>query len=99
MAQYSVRQLDRTREDLIYIIRFLAAAELVDDDSIFLEFLDWFESVLSARQVPQVALLAGLKSSLVALDDSDSWAERLVRAGIKQLSDQEMRPARLPPRV
>ena len=99
MAQYSVRQLDRTREDLIYIIRFLAAAELVDDDSIFLEFLDWFESVLSARQVPQVALLAGLKSSLVALDDSDSWAERLVRAGIKQLSDQEMRPARLHPRV
>ena len=89
MAQYSARQLDRTREDLTYIIRFLAAAELVDDDLVFLEFLDWLEVVLSARNVPRAALVAGLESSLPSLNDCDVWAHRLVNIGLDHLTDHE----------
>lgn len=88
MAEYSVPQLDRTREDLGYIIRSLATAELVDDDSVFLKFLDWLESVLSARNVPRAALVAGLESSLPSLNGCDIWAHRLANVALNHLSTE-----------
>lgn len=71
-TNYSIRQPDRTREDFDFIIRFLAAAELVKDQSVFLEFLTWLEEVLTSRRVPKAALVAGLKSTLRSLNECDS---------------------------
>ncbi len=88
MAQHSARELDRTREGLVYIVRFLAAAELVDDDSVFLEFLDWIEAVLLSRNVPGSSLVAELESSLPSLHDCDAWAHRLVNLGLDYLATE-----------
>jgi methanogenic corrinoid protein MtbC1 len=60
MASYDERQRDRTREDLISIVRFVAAARLVGDDEVFTDFAAWLEEVLAVRGVPAAALAAGL---------------------------------------
>jgi methanogenic corrinoid protein MtbC1 len=61
MAQYDQRQLARTREDLAFIVRFVAAAQLVDDPTVLTDFLDWLRDLLVARHVPAAALTAGLE--------------------------------------
>lgn len=76
MATYDQTQLARTREDLLFIIRFLAATRLVDDDSVFDECIDWSRELLVARGVPPVALAAGLEvlAPLVGAIDHASGA-------------------------
>ncbi len=86
MADYNAQQLARTREDLVFIVQFLAAAMLVSDDSIFTEFLDWLQDLLVSRGVPPTALISGLEAlrpviESVAAED----AVRLLDIGRHQL--------------
>lgn len=91
MAHYSQPQLDRTHEDLVHIVRFLAAAQLVDDESIFLEFLDWLQSVLVARSVPREDLIAGLEALTPSFLATNPWAYQLANTGLVRLSDDRER--------
>lgn len=52
VASYTPTQLQRTREDLGYLLRFLHAAVLTDDDRILSDYLGWLEHVLTSRSVP-----------------------------------------------
>lgn len=81
LLAYDARQRARTHEDLVYIVRYLAAARLVGDPTVFTEFLGWLEPLLLARGVPARALTAGLESLAPLLRDSDEDAYRLVAAG------------------
>jgi len=86
MASYAPNQLDRTREDLEYIVRFVAAAQLVDDQSVFTEFLDWLVQLLRARRVPKAAVIAGLEALQPHLAQHDFAAGRIASTGLEHLS-------------
>ncbi|CAN5461276.1 cobalamin-dependent protein [soil metagenome] len=77
MADYDARQLQRTREDLAYIVRYLAAARLVDDPSVFIEFRCWLTDLLAARGVPAEALTAGIDSLALLVGPVDASAHQL----------------------
>jgi methanogenic corrinoid protein MtbC1 len=82
MALYDARQLARTREDLAYIVQFIAAAEMVDDDRVFTTFLHWLHELLLARGVPAQGIIAGLESLQPLLAAVDQRAEQLCAIGI-----------------
>ncbi len=56
LTDYTPLQVERTREDLEYIVRFAEAAILVDDVRVFDEFVAWLGPLLSSRNVPLAAL-------------------------------------------
>jgi len=87
MGGYNTEQLARTREDLALMVRFIAAARLVDDPSVLMEFLDWLNSVLGARGVPTAALVAGLEALAPLVDKADPKAGLLIRDALPQVSD------------
>ena len=62
MAGDDERQMARTREDLVFIVQFLAAAMLAADQAIFTEFLSWLQTLLDWRGVPPQALITGLEA-------------------------------------
>lgn len=69
MAGYSRAQLERTSEDLGYILQFLEAALLTNDPRIFLaEFLPWLTRVLTARGLPAEVVPIGLEALEAVLD-------------------------------
>lgn len=68
-SRYDDSQRARTREDLGYIMQFVEAAVLVRDPSVFDEFLQWLEPLLSARGVPSVALARSLAAIREAAPD------------------------------
>jgi hypothetical protein len=80
MAGYSDAQLARTREDLAFIARFAAAASLVDDPTVFTDFLAWLESLLGARGVPARALLAGVEVLAPVVDRYHRASGEFVRS-------------------
>jgi methanogenic corrinoid protein MtbC1 len=86
MAHYDARQLTRTREDLAFIVRFAAAAQLVDDDEVFTTFLEWLVQLLEARDVPAAALIGGLVSLQPHLGRLSGNAGRLASLGCDHLS-------------
>jgi methanogenic corrinoid protein MtbC1 len=86
MASYSHRQLERTREDLAYIVRFLAAARLVDEQTVFIEFLDWLGELLQARGVPRSALVAGLEVLQFAMQEHDLAEDPILTTGLEHLA-------------
>lgn len=51
LSRYSEWQVDRTREDLAYHLRYLASAALVGDDGVYLEMLPWLRELLTSRGV------------------------------------------------
>jgi methanogenic corrinoid protein MtbC1 len=53
---YSPAQLDSTISDLGYIVDFLAAALYVDDETLFLQFVEWLAAILTSRRVPTAAV-------------------------------------------
>jgi methanogenic corrinoid protein MtbC1 len=61
MADYSATQLQRTREDLDYILRFVEAALVSRDDHVIVEFVPWLVQCLEPRGVPRHAITAGLQ--------------------------------------
>lgn len=81
MADYDQRQRARTREDLIYIVRYLAASRLVDDDDVFAEFTAWLGELLVARGVPVAALAAGLEVVAPLVRAVDEHGGELACAG------------------
>jgi methanogenic corrinoid protein MtbC1 len=78
MSGYDARQLSHTRADLGYIVRFLEAAVLTGDDSIFLDFLAWLAGVLRAANVPDAALDLSLACLAAVLPDTHHEARRLL---------------------
>ena len=84
MTTYTPAQLERTREDLAYIVRFIAAARQVDDLAVFIEFLDWLAELLLARGVPIAALVGGLEV-LEPLLRHDPVAASFAVAGVGHL--------------
>ena len=82
MAGYSPRQLQRTVEDLAYMVRFVAAALYVDDDAVFVEFLAWLIELLQARDVPKVAVVAGLESLQTLPELRDDRIGSIISTGL-----------------
>ncbi|MEV7628255.1 cobalamin-dependent protein [Actinoplanes sp. NPDC089786] len=80
VRRYDQRQADATAEDTGHIVDFLAAALYVGEDRVFTDFIDWTNSVLTARGVPPEALAAGLG---VIRDQLHDWPGclRLLDAG------------------
>jgi hypothetical protein len=61
MRSYSPEQLLSTAADVAYIVGFLTTSVGLDDDEIFLRFVDWLAGVLSSRGVPGDALRESLR--------------------------------------
>ncbi len=85
LAAYDARQLTRTREDLEFIVRFVAATQLVDDPSVFTDFLAWLRSLLAARGVPAAAIIAGLEALVVQLDEMSILTAGILALGLNVL--------------
>ena len=86
MALYTARQIDRTAEDLRYMIRFLAVSLYAEDSTVFTEFLLWLVDFLRARNVPKVAVVAGLESLQLLPELTDAGADSLLREGLDLLA-------------
>jgi len=89
MSGYDDRQIARTREDLVFIARFVAASQLVADDLVFTEFLDWLTELLAARGVPAAAVGAGLKVLQPRLLSVSPAAGRLGELGVRHLAQRQ----------
>ena len=87
MADYDERQVTRTREDLVFIVRFLAATLLAADHEIFGDFLDWLQNLLVPRGVPPQALIAGLEALRPVVEAVDTGAALLLDLGRQGLLD------------
>lgn len=86
MSGYDDRQIARAGEDLVFIVRFVAAAQLVDDDLVLTEFLDWLTDLLAARGVPAAAVAAGLEVLQPRLAGVSPAAGMLGDRGIRHLA-------------
>ena len=86
MALYTARQIDRTAEDLRYMIRFLAVSLYAEDSTVFTEFLLWLVDFLRARNMPKVAVVAGLESLQLLPELTDAGADSLLREGLDLLA-------------
>ena len=86
MAAYDRAQLASTREDLAFIVRFAAAARLLDEPEVFTTFLGWLESLLGARGVPTQALVARLEALRPLMVGADRDTADLLDIGIASLS-------------
>lgn len=84
MGHWDAAQLARTREDLAFIVQFVAAAMLVDEPTVLTGFLDWLAELLAARNVPKSALHAGLEMLQPHL--TDAGAGSLGTLGLAHLS-------------
>ena len=80
MSRLTAVQRERAREDLVYIVRFIAAARLVGDPAVLTEFLGWLCSLLKARGVPSSALTAGLDALVPHVAGIDPGAGELTSA-------------------
>ncbi|MEU6766758.1 cobalamin B12-binding domain-containing protein [Streptomyces sp. NPDC046853] len=69
MRGYSEYQMERTVEDIDFIVGYLATAVYVDDEGLFTRFITWTADILAARGVPPLCLLPALDSLLVQLKD------------------------------
>lgn len=78
---YNARQLSHIQENLTWIVRFAGAAQLVDADTVFTEFLDWLINVLDVRGIPREALAAGLSELAVQVESVNHEAAELLELG------------------
>jgi diguanylate cyclase (GGDEF)-like protein len=93
MADYDERQMARTREDLVFIVQFLAATLLAADQAIFGDYLHWLQNLLVQRGVPPRALIAGLEALRPGIEAVDAGAALLLDLGHQELLDGLRRPA------
>jgi len=77
MDAYDERQLTRTREDLTFITKFVAAARIVDDATVLTEMLDWLRTLLAARGNPRAAVSAGLMALAPLISSMNRQAGQL----------------------
>ena len=75
---YDERQLVSTGQDLVAMVQHLAAATLVDEPSVFSDYLGWLEETLRHRGVPRRAVLAGLEVLRPLVADIDPGPARLL---------------------
>ena len=61
-ARYTSREAERAKENLAYMVRFVAAALYVDDTAVFTNYLSWLVDLMGSREVTKSAVLAGLES-------------------------------------
>ena len=87
MAGYDEHRMARTREDLVFIVQFLAATLLAADQAIFGDFLYWLQNLLVHRGVPPQALTAGLEALRPVIEAVDTGAALLLDLGRQQLLD------------
>ena len=92
MADYDERRMARTREDLVFIVQFLAATLLAADQAIFGDFLNWLQNLLVQRGVPPQALIAGLEALRPVVEAVDAGAALLLDLGRQELLDGLRRP-------
>jgi methanogenic corrinoid protein MtbC1 len=88
VARYDPRQLQRTQEDVGYILDFLCAALYVDDATLFTDFVDWLTEILVARTVPAGTVRAGLRvvSEVIATEPGPyDRAQAFLQAGIDRV--------------
>jgi methanogenic corrinoid protein MtbC1 len=78
LRSYRPDQIDRTREDLGYIIDFVASAQLVADPRVMSDFVPWLLQVLSSRGVPPAALHLGLDALREAAEGPHPFAAELL---------------------
>lgn len=86
MGSYDDAQLARTREDLVFIVQFIAASQLVGDITVLTDLLTWLADLLAARGVPRRALEAGLESLQSSLIELNRSAAALCDTGLAHLS-------------
>ncbi|MFI8092217.1 B12-binding domain-containing protein [Streptomyces sp. NPDC086080] len=84
MRGYNDAQRERTAEDLVHIMDFLATALYLDDAEVFTQFLGWTAEVLTARGVPVTSLVTGLDILAEQLHEFPRGL-RLVRQGAAAL--------------
>lgn len=87
MAGYDDRQVARTKEDLVFIVQFVAAARLVDDPSVLTDFVGWLRGLLAARGVPASALDAGIMALAPLMAQVDPDAGRMAVAAVATSAD------------
>ncbi|MFZ1286552.1 MAG: cobalamin-dependent protein [Candidatus Phosphoribacter sp.] len=80
LSAYNDAQRARTLEDLVSMVRFTAAARMVDEPAVLSEFLTWLLDVLRPRGVPSHAVVAGLVALEPSVSKVDPAAGRLVLA-------------------
>ena len=85
VSDYTDAQLARTREDLAYITRFVAAANLVGDPSVLTDALHWLLTLLSVRGVPANAVHAGLAALAPIIDRTHPPSGELTRTALQSL--------------
>ena len=88
VAGYDERRIARTREDLVFIVQFLAATLLAADQAIFGDFLYWLQNLLVQRGVPPRALIAGLEALRPVVEAVDAGAALLLDLGRQELLDR-----------
>jgi len=59
LREMTATQVDRTREDLAYIMQFCGAALVTHDPTVLHEFTIWLRDLLAARGVPASSVKAG----------------------------------------
>jgi len=79
-------QLERIGEDLALMVRFAAAALLVDDQTVFMDFLDWLAPLLESRRIPDTAMIAMLESLEPLVGHHSPKTARFFTAGMEHLS-------------
>ncbi len=72
------RQAARTRHDLVFLIRFLAAALLAADQAIFRDYVSWRQHLLVPGGIPPQALGAGLEALRPGVEAIDTRAAVLL---------------------
>ena len=82
LARVGDEQRARALEELESSIRFVAAASLVDDDRVLVDFVDWLREFLTRRGVPQSALHAGIQEVCDVLAAVDPEVAALARRGL-----------------
>jgi diguanylate cyclase (GGDEF)-like protein len=78
LNDYDERQLISTRQDLVFMAQYLAAAMLVDEPAVFTDYLGWLEQTLGYRGVPRRAVLAGLEALRPHVAAIEPVAARLI---------------------
>ena len=88
LAGYDERQRQRTREDLSYHVRFLAAAMFTGDQSVYVDMVTWLAEVLEARGVPSrvLGLTLDILTEVAGIRRHDS-AMDVLRAASAALAD------------
>ena len=87
LADYDERQMNRMREYLAYLVQFLGAAQMVEDPTVFTEFLVWLRDLLECRGMPADTLVAGLQALHPVVEKVVPDAARLLDRGHQMLVD------------